>query len=101
MESQRDKCCSPYLDDVLCYSTTFEGHMQALQFFKQQVRYIGQVVSSKGVQIDPKDSEEVAQLKEREPKTVGEVRASLGFLSYYRSYIQDLARLARPLFELV
>lgn len=65
------------------------------------MRYIGRVVPSEGVQIAPKDLEAVIQLKEREPRTVGEVRALLGFLSYYRSYIQDFARLVRPLFELV
>lgn len=120
LEDLRDECCSPYLDDVLCYSTTSDSHIQALrqlfgrmrehgiklqpkkcELFKQQVRYTSRVVSSEGVQIDPKDLEAVAQLKEREPKTVGEVRALLGFLSYYGSYIQDFARLARPVFELV
>ena len=120
LEGLRDECCSPYLDDVLCYSTTFNGHIQTLQqvfgrmrehgiklrpkkceIFKRQVRYIGRVVSSEGIQIDHKDLEAVVQLKEKEPKTVGEVRALLGFLSYYRSFIQDFARLARPLFELV
>lgn len=46
--------------------------------------------------MDPKDLEAVLQLKERQPKTIGEVRAMLGLLGYYRSYIQDFARLARP-----
>lgn len=44
------------------------------------------------------DLEAVVQLKEREPQTIDEVRALLGFLSYYHSFILDFARLARPLF---
>lgn len=62
---------------------------------------MGRLVSGEGVQIDPKDLEAVTQFKERKPTTVGEVRALLGFLSYYRSFIQDFSRVARPLFELL
>lgn len=27
----RDKCCIPYLDDVLCFSKSFEQHVEVLQ----------------------------------------------------------------------
>ncbi|KAL6462573.1 hypothetical protein MHYP_G00289950 [Metynnis hypsauchen] len=120
LEGLRDECCSPYLDDVLCYSKTFSDHVTNLkqilgrlracgiklrptkcELFRRQVRYVGRLVSGEGVQIDPKDLEAVKQLGERRPATVGEVRALLGFLSYYRSFIQDFSRLARPLFELL
>ncbi|KAL6455438.1 hypothetical protein MHYP_G00361400 [Metynnis hypsauchen] len=120
LEGLRDECCSPYLDDVLCYSKTFSDHVTNLkqilgrlracriklrptkcELFRRQVRYVGRLVSGEGVQIDPKDLEAVRQLGERRPATVGEVRALLGFLSYYRSFIQDFSRLARPLFELI
>ena len=115
----RDECCSPYLDDVLCFSKTFQGHVEDLrrvlcrlrehgvklrakkcELFKRQVRYVGRLVTSEGVQIDPKDLEAVLHMKERQPKNVGEVRALLGFLGYYRSFIQDFSRIARPLFKL-
>lgn len=120
LDGLRDECCSPYLDDVLCFSKTFSDHVRDLrrvlcrlrehgvklrpnkcELFKRQVRYIGRLVSSEGVQVDPKDLEAVLQLKEREPKTVGEVRALLGFLGYYRSFVQDFSRIARPLFKLL
>lgn len=115
----RDECCFPYLDDVLCFSKTFQDHVEDLrkvlcrlqecgvklrptkcELFKRQVRYLGRLVTSEGVQVDPKDLEAVLKLKEKKPKTVGEVRALLGFLGYYRSFIQDFSRIARPLFKL-
>lgn len=115
----RDECCFPYLDDVLCFSKSFQDHVKDLkrvfcrlrehgvklrpkkcELFKRQVRYVGRLVTSEGIQVDPKDLEAVMQWKEREPKNVGEVRALLGFLGYYRSFIQDFSRIARPLFKL-
>lgn len=119
LDGLRDECCFPYLDDVLCFSKTFQDHVKDLQrvfcrlrehgvklrptkceLFKHQVRYVGRLVSSQGVQVDPKDLDAVLQWKERKPKNVGEVRALLGFLGYYRSFIQDFSRIARPLFKL-
>ncbi len=120
LEGIRDECCAPYLDDVLCYSKSFSDHIDHLrkvfqkmrehgiklrpkkcELFKRQVRYIGRLVSGEGIQIDPADLEAVRALKNKEPHTVGEVRTLLGFLSYYRSYIQDFSRLAKPLFQLL
>lgn len=108
LSSLRDKCCIPYLDDILCYSKTFGEHavgvrkvLRALQklgvklrpekceLFCRQVRYVGRLVSADGVHIDPRDIEAVRSLKVKTPQTVGEVRRLLGFVSYYRSYIQD------------
>lgn len=120
LEGLRDECCSPYLDDVLCYSKTFSDHVDDLrhvlhrlrehgvklrpnkcELFKRQIRYVGRLVTNEGVQIDPKDLEAVYQLRDQEPKNVREVRALLGFLGYYRTFIQDFSRLARPLFKLI
>lgn len=71
------------------------------ELFKKEIRYLGRLVSGEGVQIDPKDLDAVIALKDKKPRTVEELRTLLGFLSYYRSFIRDFSRLARPLFELV
>lgn len=120
LDSLRDECCIPYLDDVLCYARSFEDHVEsirrvlrALQYhgvklkpekcelFRSEVRYVGRLVSAEGVRIDPKDLEAVRSLTTRTPLTVGDVRRLLGFLSYYRAFIQDFSRTAKPLYELL
>ncbi len=81
----RDECCFPYLDDVLCFSKTFPDHVKNIkrvfcrlwehgvklrpkkcELFKHQVRYVGRLVTSEGIQVDSKDLEAVLQWNERE-----------------------------------
>ncbi|KAJ8007769.1 hypothetical protein DPEC_G00097640 [Dallia pectoralis] len=116
----RDECCIPYLDDVLCYARTFDEHVEALrkvlqalqqhgvklrpekcELFRREVRYVGRLVSAEGVKIDPQDLEAVKTLTSKTPQTVGEVWKLTGFLGYYRSYIQDFSRIAKPIYELL
>lgn len=120
LDSLRDELCIPYLDDILCFGKTFNDHVQGLrkvlgvlrnhgvklrpakcELFKSEVRYVGRLVSEDGVRIDPKDLEAVLSLKDQKPTTVGELRRLLGFLSYYRTFIQDFSRIAKPLYELL
>ncbi len=71
------------------------------EMFRSEVRYVGRLVSAEGVRVDPKDLEAVQSLKSRTPQTVGDVRRLLGFLSYYRIFIQDFSRVAKTLYELL
>ena len=71
------------------------------ELFRKEVRYVGRLVSAEGVKMDPKDLEAVWALKHKTPQTVGDVRQLLGFLSYYRTYVQDFSRIAKPLYDLL
>lgn len=51
--------------------------------------------------MDPTDREAILKLKEERPNTVGQVRKLTGFLGYYRKYIQNYARRAKPLYDLL
>ena len=63
--------------------------------------YLGRIVSAEGYRMDPSNTEPVKSLTENTPKTVGDLCKLLGFLGYFRRYIKDFARLARPLFQLL
>ena len=120
VEDLRDKICLPYLDDLLVFSPSFEEHLEHVrlvlqrlkmkgiklklskcELFRDQVRYLGHLVTSEGHCIDPKDKEAVLHLKETKPSTVGEVRKLMGFIGYFRTYISDFSRRAAPIYDLL
>lgn len=57
------------------------------EHFKNQVRFLGKIVSK--------------DMKNRKSSTVGELRIVLGFISYYRAYIANFSRIAKPLYALL
>uniref|UniRef100_A0A8C5WDF6 Gypsy retrotransposon integrase-like protein 1 n=1 Tax=Leptobrachium leishanense TaxID=445787 RepID=A0A8C5WDF6_9ANUR len=116
----RDDICQPYLDDNLVHSSTFEDHLKHVQtvlqryqqhgvkltprkceLFKRKVRFLGKMVSGEGYTMDPAEIAPVQKLKEKKPETIGDLRKMFGFLSYYRSYIPNFSRTAKPLYELL
>ena len=120
LEGLRDTVCVPYLDDILVYSGSFSDHVEHVRMvlkrlkgkgiklkprkcnlFKNEVRYLGCIVSEQGYQIDPAETSVIENMKQLNPKTVGELRRILGFAGYYRSFIVDFARTAKPLYDLI
>ena len=116
----RDDICNTYLDDVLVHSGSFNERVEHVRtvlrrlrehgaklkprkckLFKREVSYLGRIVSAEGYRMDPSNTETVKSLTENTPKTVGDLRKLLGFLGYFRHYIKDFARLAKPLFQLL
>ena len=69
--------------------------------FKREVRFRGRIVSGDGYRMDPESVRAVEKLKETLPKTVGEVRQLAGILSYYRRYIRNFAKIAKPIYDLL
>ena len=68
------------------------------KFWLIEVGFLGHVVSSSGVFVDP-EKVEVVMSWER-PKSVFEIRGFLGLAGYYRRFVEDFSRLAAPMMRL-
>ena len=107
-----------YLDDILVYSKTEEEHYELLErvlqrlkeadlkaklskchFFKDELNYLGHVVSRHGIKPDRTKVEAVENWPT--PRSVHDVRSFLGLANYFRKFIQGYALLARPLTDLL
>ena len=64
----------------------------------QEVEFLGYVIGKKGIEM-AKNKEE-AVLDWKTPKSLTEVQSFLGFANFYRRFIQDYPKIARPLTEL-
>ena len=62
------------------------------------VPFLGHIVSSQGILVDPKKVEVVQDWPV--PKSVTEVRSFLGLAGYYWRFVQDFSRIAGPLTKL-
>jgi hypothetical protein len=106
-----------FFDDILIYSRNVMEHQQHLRlvlavllancfvanqskckFGCAQVEYLGHIISGSGVAVDPEKIECI--LAWPEPKNVKGVRGFLGLTGYYRKFIKDYGKLAKPLTEL-
>ena len=56
-------------------------------FFKEEIEYLGHVVSGEGISTNPKTVEAVT--KWPTPQTVYDGRSFLGFVGYYRRFIKN------------
>jgi len=106
-----------FIDDILIYSKTFEEHekhlivvlqilkdkklyakMSKCEFWLEEIKFLGHVISKKGVSIDPTKVEAVLQWEP--PKSVIEIRSFLGLAGYYRRFIEGFSKIAMPLTQL-
>ena len=68
------------------------------EFWITEVRFLGHVVSTLGVLVEPEKVEAV--MRWERPKSVFEIRSFLRLVGYYRRFIEDFSRLAAPMTRL-
>ncbi|KAK3101988.1 hypothetical protein FSP39_007897 [Pinctada imbricata] len=59
------------------------------------------MITTEGHTVDPADKEAVDSLRQKRPSTIGEVRQLMGFIGYYRGYISEFSRKAKPIYDLL
>ena len=68
------------------------------EFWLKEVSFLGHVISSGGISVDPVKIEAVSQWEA--PKSVSEIRSFLGLAGYYRKFIEGFSKLALSLTQL-
>lgn len=109
-----DVFCSAYIDDILIYSNSEEEHIEHVkkvlarlreaglnadikkcEFHVPKTKFLGFIVGVDGIEVDPAKVKAVKQWEE--PHTVKGVQSFLGFCNFYRKFVPEYSRIARPL----
>jgi hypothetical protein len=109
--------CTAYMDDILIYSQNLEEHVNHVKLVLQRLRdaglevdirkcefhvtktkFLGLIVSTNGLEMDPEKIEAVKNWEA--PRSVTEAQSFVGFCNFYRRFIRNFSRIMRPIIEL-
>jgi hypothetical protein len=120
-----DRVCKPcldkfiivFIDDILIYSRSKKEHEDHLrialelpskvrlyakfskcEFWLRQLQFLGHVIDQSGIHVDPSKIDAVK--KWNAPKSATEIRQFLGLAGYYRRFIENFSKIAKPLTKL-
>jgi hypothetical protein len=113
-----DKFVIVFIDDILIYSKSNEEHEKHLraileklrehklyakfskcEFWLSEVGFLGHIVTKDGIAVDPAKVTAVTEWES--PKNVGEIVSFLGLVGYYRRFIENFSKIAKPLTKLL
>ena len=103
-----------YLDDIIIYSSTPEEHLQHIRtvfkklrhaklsmklskchFFTKEIQYLRHILGTEGIRPVPAKTEAIKTM--HPPVNPKQVCAFLGLVGYYRKFIKNFAKIAKPL----
>lgn len=106
--------CYVYIDDIIIFGKNEIEHYENLEiilktieeanmkiqidkceFMKDEVEFLGFIITQTGIKANQKKVQAIVEMLP--PKTVKELRSFLGMAGYYRRFIKDFAKLAKPL----
>lgn len=106
-----------YLDDIIILGDTFANHVKNLErvlerlrdakltikmekciFFKEQVDYLGHVISKEGIRPQPIKIAAIQNIPI--PQTVHDLQSFLGLTNYYRKFIASYSEIVGPLLKI-
>ena len=112
------KFVAVYLDDIIIYSRTFEQHIDHIRqifgalrkatlkikikkayFCFPNIAFLGHIVGRNGISPDPAKVEKIRNFPE--PTNLKELRGALGLFSYYRKFVKDFSKIAKPMLTLL
>ncbi|WVZ84623.1 LOW QUALITY PROTEIN: hypothetical protein U9M48_031637 [Paspalum notatum var. saurae] len=115
--NELDKFVVVFIDDILIYSKNEKEHEEHLRivlarlrehklyakfskcaFWLKEVGFLGHVLSEKGVAVDPSKVEAVLNWKQ--PESVTGIWSFLGLAGYYRHFIKNFSKIAKPMTSL-
>ena len=107
-----------YLDDIIIFSKTPQEHLSHIcmvfeklktanlsmkkskcNFFSKEIQYLGHILSATGIQPLPSKMHTIQHMNP--PTTPKQVRAFLGLVEYYRKFIKEFMKIAKPLTLLI
>lgn len=111
------RICYVYIDDIIVFGRSEEEtlrnvdtifkrleeanlkvNIEKTHFMQKEVEFLGYIVGSEGIKPDPKKVEAIEKLLP--PTNLKELKGFLGMTSYYRRFIKDYAKVAKPLTNL-
>ncbi|WVZ93955.1 hypothetical protein U9M48_039904 [Paspalum notatum var. saurae] len=115
--NELDKFVVVFIDDILIYSKSKKEHEEHLRivltrlrehklyakfskcaFWLKEESFLGHILSEKGVAVDPSKVKDVLNWKQ--PETVTEIWSFIGLAGYYRRFIKDISKTAKPMTSL-
>lgn len=110
----QNEICSVYLDDIIIYSASLQEHIEHIrkvfqrlretqfkvqldkcEFLKNEVAYLGHIITPEGVMPNPEKIKAVQNYPL--PKTTREIKGFLGLVGYYRRFIPNMAQIVKPM----